>query len=63
MLTHDYAEKVCNDNRATLAIVTDDDVLTFLRNEVMDTNQYAFLSSWERKNVLFYTEIYTFYLR
>jgi hypothetical protein len=45
VLTHDYAEKVCNENGATLAIVTDEDILTFLVDEVMDLNQNAFVSS------------------
>jgi len=47
-LTHDYAEIVCNDNDATLAIVTDQKVLNFLVDNIMDTNEYAFVSfySW-----------------
>jgi hypothetical protein len=43
-LTHDYAEKSCNENGATLAIVTDQEVLNYLIDYVMDPNEYAFVS-------------------
>ena len=42
-LTKDDAERSCNELNATLAVVTDQDLLKYLIDEVMDTNNYAWV--------------------